>query len=218
MKRMFGRSALAATLVMLAQAAWGADVGVPSLPNFTPPQLFSYWTGAYLGLNGGWGWTTTSGLDAKGVFGGGQAGYNYQFGNLVFGVEGDGELAHIEQSINGTAFGIPVAATFKDDALASFRGRFGYAIKNVMFYGTGGGAWGHSQLSGNTLAGVALSGKAWQTGWAAGAGIEYAVVPNWSVKLEYLHYELGNTSFAGIQNSGNLDIETVKFGVNYLFH
>jgi opacity protein-like surface antigen len=57
-----------------------------------------------------------------------------------------------------------------------------------------------------------------QSGWTAGGGIEYAFVPNWSIKLEYLHYGLGGVTFSGLTNSANLDIETVKVGVNYLFH
>jgi outer membrane immunogenic protein len=65
--------------------------------------LLSYWTGAYLGLQGGWAWTTP-GLDASGVFGGGQIGYNYQIGSFMFGVEGDGAIAHISQTVNGPGF------------------------------------------------------------------------------------------------------------------
>ena len=215
MKRVILGAAMVASFLMMAQAALSADF---SVPRFTAPTLFSYWTGAYLGINGGWGWTTTSGLDAKGVLGGGQIGYNYQIGNFVLGIEGDGAFANISQSAAGVAFGNPVSATFKDDALASLRGRFGIAVKDILFYGTAGGGWGQSQISGSTLAGANVSGKTWQTGWSAGAGIEYAFVPSWSIKLEYLHYALGSATFAGVLNSGNLEIETVKVGVNYLFH
>jgi outer membrane immunogenic protein len=204
-----------AALCPVGQAALAADVSVPGVRTVTP-VLFSYWTGAYLGVNGGWGWTTTSGLDAKGVLGGGQIGYNYQIGNFVLGIEGDGAFANISQTVTATA-GSP-SATFKDDALASLRGRFGIAIKDVLFYATAGGGWGQSQFSGTTLAGLTVSGKTWQSGWTAGGGIEYAFVPNWSIKLEYLHYGLGGVTFSGLTNSRNLDIETAKVGVNYLFH
>jgi outer membrane immunogenic protein len=206
---------VAAPFFMMAEVALSADF---SVPRSTAPILFSYWTGAYLGINGGWGWTTTSGLDAKGVLGGGQIGYNYQIGSFVFGIEGDGAFANISQTAAGVAFGTPVSASFKDDALASLRGRFGIAVKDILFYGTAGGGWGQSQISGTTLTGVTVSGKSWQTGWSAGVGIEYAFVPSWSIKLEYLHYGLGSATFAGVPNSHNLEIETVKLGVNYLFH
>jgi outer membrane immunogenic protein len=214
-KRMVLGFATAVPFLMMAGAASGADF---SVPRFTGSALFSYWTGAYLGINGGWGWTTTSGLAAKGVLGGGQIGYNYQMGSFVLGVEGDGAFANISQNAVGAAFGTPVSATFKDDALASLRGRFGIAVNNILFYGTAGGGWGQSEISATTLAGANISGKTWQSGWTAGAGIEYAFVPSWSIKLEYLHYGLGSATVAGALNSGNLEIETVKVGVNYLFH
>ena len=43
-------------------------------------------------------------------------------------------------------------------------------------------------------------------------------MPTWSIKLEYLHYALGNATYAGVLNTGNIDMESVKIGVNYLFH
>ena len=211
MKRMFLGSVAAGTLIMVVQAS-GADF---SVPKYTP-GLFSYWTGAYLGVHGGWGWTTP-GLDASGVFGGSQIGYNYQIGSFVLGVEGDGAFAHFSQTVDGPGFSIPASMGFDEDGLTSLRGRFGVAFNNVLFYGTAGGGWGHGRISGTTL-GVMGSGEAWQTGWTAGGGIEYAIVPNWSVKLEYLHYGLGSATYFGALNTGAINVETVKVGVNYLFH
>ena len=43
-------------------------------------------------------------------------------------------------------------------------------------------------------------------------------MPTWSIKLEYLHYGLSSATYFGVLNTGNIDIETVKVGVNYLFH
>jgi outer membrane immunogenic protein len=216
MRRTFVKTVAAGalTLVMAGQAALGADFSVPRYE----PSLFSYWTGAYVGLHGGWGWTTTQGLNASGVFGGGQIGYNYQMGNFVFGVEGDGAFAHISSTISGAAFGVPASVNFDDDALASLRGRFGIAFKNILFYGTAGGGWGHGRISETALGVTTASGEAWHTAWSAGGGIEYAIVPNWSVKLEYLHYGLGSANYFGVLNTGNIDVESVKLGVNYLFH
>ena len=57
------------------------------------------------------------------------------------------------------------------------------------------------------------SGQAWQSGWSAGGAIEYAFMPTWSIKLEYLHYALGNATYACVLNTGNIDMETVKIGV-----
>jgi outer membrane immunogenic protein len=201
-------------LVMAGQSAMGADVGGPSYT--TTPTLFYYWTGPYLGGHGGWGWTSTHGVSAEGIFGGGQIGFNYQMSRyFAVGVEGDGAFANIEQKTGGTPFSLPV--TFKDDGLGSVRARFGYvASPNMLFYGTAGGGWGHGRISGSAFG--LPSGQAWHTGWSAGGGVEYAFMPMWSVKLEYLHYGLGGATYSGVLNTGNIDIETFKVGVNYLFH
>ena len=97
MKRILLGTVTAAALVMGAQAALAADV--------TVPIFFNYWTGAYAGLHGGWGWTSTQGLNASGDFGGGQVGYNYQIGNFVLGLEGDGAFANISQTVTNVFFG-----------------------------------------------------------------------------------------------------------------
>ena len=57
-------------------------------------------------------------------------------------------------------------------------------------------------------------------GWAAGAGVEYGFSPNWSAKLEYLHYGLDSvTAPAGTLSinpiSATLRVDTIKIGVNY---
>jgi hypothetical protein len=76
MKRMLIGTVAAGALVIGGHAALCADVDV------SVPTLFNYWNGAYLGVMGGWGLTTTRGLNASGDFGGGQIGYNYQIGKL----------------------------------------------------------------------------------------------------------------------------------------
>jgi outer membrane immunogenic protein len=220
MRRLLTAVLIVGMSLVAESAAFGADASFPTY-SYTPPRyaplLFRYWTGAYLGLHSGWGWTMSNNLDASGIFGGGQIGYNYQVGSVVFGIEGDGAFARIKQGLGGTAFGIPATFSFTDDGLASVRGRLGVAFDNILFYGTAGGGWGHGRISGSVL-GLMGSAEAWHAGWTAGGGIEYAIVPNWSVKVEYLHYGLGSGTYFGTLSTGNLDVETVKFGVNYLFH
>jgi outer membrane immunogenic protein len=206
MKRMFlGTAAVA--LVIGAKAALAADVSVPT--------LFSYWNGAYIGVQGGWGWTTTKGLNASGDFGGGQIGYNYQIGHLVFGVEGDGAFANISRG--NVAVGFPASVGYRDDGLASLRGRFGVGFNNILFYGTAGAGWGRGRISTTTALGAMASATASQTGWSAGGGVEYGFLPSWSIKVEYLHYGLGSATYFGTLNTGKIDLETFKVGVNYLF-
>jgi outer membrane immunogenic protein len=219
MRRSILGAIAAATLVMPVQSVLGADASGPSYAR--TPLLFYYWNGPYIGGHGGWGWTTTRGLNAEGVFGGGEIGFNYEImGYFVVGVEGDGAFANVKQKDSSNPFVVParVMVHFLDDGLGSIRARFGFApYRNMLIYGTAGGGWGHGRVTG-TAFGLSASGQAWQSGWSVGGGIEYAFMPTWSIKLEYLHYGLGNTTYAGVLNTGNIDMETVKIGVNYLFH
>jgi outer membrane immunogenic protein len=225
-----------------ARAALGADAAVIGLPPGPPPYgappsygppsyrpppdvavptLFYFWNGLYIGGAGGWGWTSTKGLNATGDFGGGQIGYNYQTGNFVFGVEADGNFANIVSGdvtipvfIPSFGFFPSDAVGYREDGLASLRGRFGYATNGLLFYGTAGGGWIHGRGT-NLLSGV--TEQTWRGGWAAGAGVEWGFLPNWSVKVEYMHFGVGNSTYFGEFNTGNVSLETFKIGVNYLF-
>jgi outer membrane immunogenic protein len=176
-----------------------------------PPVILSDWAGFYLGVHGGGGWDSASanGLSAKtsGGLAGGHAGYNWQFGSVVLGLEGDFDGG----SITGTDS--TGAVNVKTDELASIRGRLGYTFApNVLAYGTAGAGWGHTALS--DLAGD--NDKLWQTGWVAGGGLEYKFYGNWSVRAEYLHYGFDSgstTNFDSIKN----DIDVVRGGVSYKF-
>jgi len=211
MKRLGIASIVIATLTNPVAAA---DVAVKAPPTTVLPFT---WTGAYAGAYGGFGWSTSGGLDAKGGFGGGQIGYNVQTGTLVLGIEGDIAGGDISQTINGsTAQGIPFTTAFTNDTLASLRGRAGIAYNTWLFYGTIGGGWGHDKISAN-VHGVPFSSNGWLSGWSAGAGVEWALAPNWSTKFEYLHYGLGTANSFGTVPSGKVDIDTLKIGINYLF-
>ncbi len=211
MKRLGIASIAIATLTNPVAAA---DVAVKAPPTTVLPFT---WTGAYAGAYGGFGWSTSGGLDAKGGFGGGQIGYNVQTGTLVLGIEGDIAGGDISQTINGnTAQGIPFTTAFTNDTLASLRGRAGIAYNTWLFYGTIGGGWGHDKISTN-VGGVPFSSNGWLSGWSAGAGVEWALAPNWSTKFEYLHYGLGTANSFGTVPSGKVDIDTLKVGINYLF-
>jgi outer membrane immunogenic protein len=209
-------------IVSLAVALPTAPVAAADLPAKAPPapptMIMPFtWTGAYAGAHGGYGWTTSGGLDAKGGFGGGQIGYNFQTGTIVLGIEGDIAGSDISQTVNGaTLFGIPFTSAFTNDTLASLRGRAGLAYNTWLFYGTFGGGWGHDKISGN-VGGIPFSSDAWLSGWSAGAGVEWALAPNWSAKFEYLHYGLGTANSFGTVPSGKIDIDTLKVGINYLF-
>lgn len=204
---------LVGSALLFAGPALAADLArrPPPPPYKAPPPVpvFS-WTGFYIGGHGGYGWSNSQGLDLKGGFAGGQVGYNYQMNNFVWGIEGDGAWADISQS---SAF-LP-ATSFRFNALASLRARLGLAFGNALLYGTAGGGWAHGKLEI-----VGFSASQWHSGWTAGGGVEYAFTPNWTGKVEYLHYGLDSATytFPGLSViSGKLDVETIKAGINYKF-
>src|SRR6266446_51343 len=209
MKKALG---LVGATLLFAGPAFAADVGTKAPAYRAPPlaPVFS-WTGFYVGVHGGYGWSSNDGLDLKGGFGGGQVGYNYQMNNFVWGIEGDIAGADISETDN---FGFAsVKVSF--DTLASLRGRFGVAYGNALFYGTAGGGWGNFKVSVSSPF-FSASDSVTLSGWTAGAGIEYAFMPNWSAKVEYLHYGFGSESFVDVP-TGDFGVDTIKAGINYRF-
>jgi outer membrane immunogenic protein len=207
---------IAAAIASLTNAAAAADLATKAPPPAAPSAFLPFtWTGAYAGASGGYGWTTSGGLDATGGFGGGQIGYNFQTGSLVLGVEGDIAGAGISQTVNG----IPFTTAFTADTLASLRGRAGWAYNSWLFYGTAGGGWVHDKISvsGPLAPGAPFSDNEWLSGWTAGAGMEWSFAPNWSTKVEYLHFGLGTANSFGTVPTGKVDVDTLKIGINYLF-
>ena len=87
------------------------------------------------------------------------------------------------------AVGPMTQRTFKDTWLATVRGRVGYSFDRWLPYITGGGAWGKVYLD---APGSAVNDT--KGGWTAGAGVEYAIGPAWTVKLEYLYVDLGDAT------------------------
>jgi outer membrane immunogenic protein len=184
-------------------------------PVYVPPPY--NWTGLYVGINGGGGWGssefsapfTTGSFDTSGGLVGGTLGYNWQMGQLVFGLEGDIDWSNIRGS--AICGGITTCET-RNDWLGTVRGRLGYAFDRFMPYVTGGLAVGNVKTS---VAGFGGSDDT-RAGWTLGGGIEAAIAGPWTAKVEYLHVDLGNTgSVLGSDASFNADI--VRAGLNYRF-
>ena len=209
-------------VTLAALPASAADLG-RRLPTKAPPMAAEpvwNWTGFYIGVNGGAGWARSehfTNLASTGLFNqsggmvGGTVGYNWQAGNIVYGLEADGGWADVDASV--TALGI--TAKSKTDALGTVRGRIGFAVDQVLFYGTGGYAWIDNKISLSAL-GVTVSQSNFHSGWTVGAGIEAFFAPQWSVKGEYLYRDLGSETYFGIP-SGDLKLHSVQVGVNYHF-
>ncbi len=192
-----------------------------------PVPVFS-WTGIYVGINGGYAfgssnWTdpilgSTGNFTTSGWLAGGTIGGNYQWGQFVLGIEGDGDWTNLTGITNSAAGSCGVGCTTQSDWLATVRGRAGYAFDRVLVYGTGGGAFGNLQAA----AGVLPFSNSTQTGWTAGAGVEFAFTPNLTGKVEYLYVDLGSqscpfASCAGTATSVSLTENVVRAGINYKF-
>ncbi|VIO74004.1 outer membrane protein [Bradyrhizobium ivorense] len=176
-----------------------------------PPAAIYNWTGFYIGGFGGYASENSGNPKMEGGFGGGTVGYNWQAGNFVYGLEADGAWADVDASVSG--FGVTVKS--KIEALGTVRGRVGFAVDQVLFYGTGGYAWVDNKLSVTAL-GVTASQSNFHSGWTVGAGIEAFIAPQWSLKGEYLYRSLDSETYFGVP-SGTLELHSVQFGVNYHF-
>jgi outer membrane immunogenic protein len=174
----------------------------------------------------------------SGGFGGGQVGYNYQLGNFVVGIETDIQGSDIRG--NGAISAIPtggglgrfVNADLNVDYFGTVRGRLGYALGGTLIYATGGFAYGGVNSSfvynDTTTTTGRVSNSQTLTGWTAGAGIEYKISPSWSLKGEYQFIDLSSNSTnaypllptsAGSQKGNtNVEFNTVRIGLNYIFN
>jgi outer membrane immunogenic protein len=211
-----------------------------------------------------YGWPTGFKNDTSGFIGGVQAGYNYQFGLFVLGVEADIDWLSAKKTGSyfdagnwSYAYGCGENETCRDygtyegalsgrfslDWFGTLRARAGVAFDRALIYVTGGLAFGNVKAStsgsfnayydgtvcetcGVDVAAAAVPGQTpfyastWygsksstQVGWTIGAGAEYAITYNWTVKLEYLYYDLGDISYT-VVGSYNDPIYTGLNGTN----
>jgi outer membrane immunogenic protein len=217
------RGGLAAVALSLAPlAAQAADLPFPAYkaPPFVAP-VYANWRGPYLGVNAGYGFGTSDwdipavSVDPSGAVAGGTLGYNLQTGLWVWGMEGDFNWSGIKSDEACGAGTCETEATW----LATARARLGYAgWNNWLPYITGGLAVADVKASNSDV------GEASDTlfGWTAGAGIEYASLRNWSIKLEYLYADLGSVdcstcNFGGVASDVSFKTSIVRAGVNYRF-
>jgi opacity protein-like surface antigen len=202
------------------------------------------WDGLYFGLHWGYGigstqWAAPRGYyaaasdvpatgDSDGLLGGAQIGYDQQYGALLVGIAGDVSAGRLlGQAACGATAGSGGSGDTcgnRTDLLASLTGRLGYAAGRSLVYVKGGGAYTHTQMSVvneviSPLPPVASAANRY--GWTVGAGVAYALDPNWSVNAEYAYYDFGRQTYAsgtGV-NAGSFSVAQVqqvaKFGLNY---
>ncbi len=179
----------------------------------------------------------------SGAFGGVTAGYNYQINQAVLGIEGDWSGARIDGS--GACDKAFIVASFGGASgncstglrdFGTLTGRFGWAFDRALLYIKGGGAWARYDYTATSVVsgipGPAAAFSDDRSGYTIGAGIEYAFMPKWSVKLEYQHMSFGSKNITypfvnvppfdpGIYNTVANDserVDIVRAGVNYRFN
>ena len=251
LRRLFLASA---SLMVLTGSALAADLPVVK----APPPVIASWAGFYLGVHGGYGWKrddfslseadfflttpppSINGVRSQGGVFGAHAGYNWQFGRIVTGLEIDFSATDIKGS-NGVSetVAVPgVGSLSTSDALdenvrylGSTRARLGWlATDQVLLYGTAGLGWERLDLTETTqspASAISVRDPIDKFGWVAGVGAEAMLgSPNWIGRIEYLHYDFGqvmtarsvtNTSpaFGSFTSpAGSQTIDVVRAGIS----
>ena len=219
-------------MLALDSPAIAADVRLP----VKAPHIQSVfdWTGFYIGAHAGFGRGASSAVltdpaitassgSFGGVIGGVQAGYNVQLSSgIVLGAEADITFPNYLASNSIAA----LLATPRSDVVeqidyaGSLRGRIGYASGHWLAYATGGLAWAGERFVNTPAIGSEEKELNVRLGWAAGAGVEYAFAPHWSLRLEYLYsrFQQADIRFpSATQISSSLDLQSIRVGLNRKF-
>ncbi len=252
---------LAATAITTAgvSAASAADLPMraapPAAPFIAAVPVFT-WTGFYVGGQVGYAWGeddtrlfvggtpvdlgalgVSLDSDSDGFVGGVHAGYNYQIGSFVLGVEGDLEAAGIDGDVTVTSPAFPGASATVSNEInfqGSLRARVGVAFDRALIYATGGVAFANidNTYSATVPAGAFVGVPAGtysesfedtQWGWTLGAGVEYAFTNNLTARVEYRYTQFDNyrntSTFLSPGDSAEQEPEfhTVRVGLSYKF-
>jgi outer membrane immunogenic protein len=230
----------------------GATLGVGPLSTSAVPLAAAPTWGSEVALSSALA-TSKFPLDDARFIGGGQVGYNFQLApSWVVGVEAD--IQGVADSSNaGVAFGAGAPAAFPGERIISTvratktldyfgtaRGRVGFlAAPTLLLYATGGFAYGGVgsstaivQENAPFVPGFGSAGRYSDTrvGWTVGGGLEWLFAPKWSLKLEYLYYDLGRVTYglsglslpgaylSAVATSTRFDGHVARAGLNYHFN
>jgi outer membrane immunogenic protein len=237
MKRVVVAAALAACFTAPSLAADFPRVPVRA-PAVMVPVVYN-WTGFYLGVHTGglWGdkdWTavsstgiplTVGSIGSHGFNGwivGGQVGFNWQFGSVVVGLEGQWSWTNADG--NHICNGTPSATCTTDlNWIASAAARVGVAFDRLLIYVKGGAAWADDDFTAAiTGIGSVTSGHI-RNGWMVGGGLEYGLTDHFSGKLEYNYMDLGDHEVVFVRGPASARVSVdqvlhvVKLGLNFRF-
>lgn len=192
------------------------------------------WSGFYIGVNGGYGGdvfkqygnlagttatntpvtlSTYASSRTGGFIAGGHAGYNLQFyKHFVLGLETDGQWSGIAGQnkavvTEGGFGGVTLSQQSRLDWFGTTRLRAGFARGDSLSYATAGVAYGNVGISEYDASGGLFTNNAsaLRAGWVVGSGTEYAILPNVSLRAEYLYMSMAglNSTAVGAASNGN---------------
>jgi high affinity Mn2+ porin len=232
-RRPIASKAMKRTVAGLALGMFAMDVPAlaADMPLKAPRISFHEWSGLYIGAHAGFGGGHSSAALSdpvltetrnrhSGLIGGLQAGYNYRASSgVLLGFEADVSFPNYLRS-NLVVSSLTTArsdVTEQWDYIGTARGRLGYSAGPWLFYATGGFAWAGERFLNTPTGGEDEKHLHIRPGWAAGAGVEYAFAPHWSVKLEYLTYQFGKADVrfpSATQYTSTTDFQSLRVGLN----
>lgn len=236
----------AASLLAFGVAASAADLSRP--PMYPAPVAPPMWSGFYVGVNVGGGLGNgssdfgvvggqvfaTVNNRLSGAIGGVQVGFNWQTGPAVLGVETDFQGSGLKGTLTAPCqpgfCGGPLTASYTQRVpwFGTVRGRAGIASSGWLIYATAGYAYARLDTDAAASAGpvsASVSMHETRNGWTAGGGVEVALAPGWSAKLEYLYFDFGRTTttwvlggaLPSLTDDAHLTMNVVRTGLNYRF-
>jgi outer membrane immunogenic protein len=227
LKTMLAAASIAAVAV---SSAFAADLnGAPPYSSIKDEPIYApafSWTGVYVGAQGGymWGkadhsyssdWGPSGSSDSNGWIGGVHTGYNMQSGNVVYGIEADVEGGNVSGSFTNLTSSGSVDLNWQ----GSVRARLGYVTGKALLYVTGGWAFGDFDFNGRA-GGFASGYSETLHGWTIGAGGEFAMSNNMTMRLEYRYTDFGNASgnlAPTLRMPVDLDAHAIRAGISYKF-
>lgn len=225
------RFALAAQLVVLSSACFGADKPVNLDARGVAPSAF------YVGVQGGMAWaqdkmsqysgvTTAFGfnMSSNAAFGGLHVGYQRLLDNYLVAVEADYD--HGGQKGAGTFVDTTKSytRTYQMDYRSTLRAKFGYDFGALSVYATGGGAITNLKTTASSSStSYIVSADSFGFGATVGAGVTYKLGRNWSAFSEYRYADFGTASVASDissvrpKASHRVTETSVRAGATYYF-
>ncbi len=212
-------SLIALASVAMTGAANAADMATPGT------QYSHDWSGWYFGIKGGYAsgdarlvgpFGNTGDYTIDGGLIGTMSGYNFQSGNIVFGIDTDTAFGSLEGTTSPAS--VCVTCTTEINWLSTFRGRVGVAYDNVLPFVTAGVAYGEVEV---TLPPALNPGGGNRddifVGYVVGGGIDWAMSDDWTARLDYQYVDLGNENMAfagGVTNVSIDNLHIVRVGLS----